>query len=142
MIGPAHEARALSVGYSLGAETHAAITRVEIAWYMVASYDLNPIHIDEPFAQEAGFPSVIGQGMIPLGWLSARLVKCTGLHRLRNLKSDFKRPLFPGDILVTDLCVQEVRETGNGVEILWQMTAKSHDGTPKLQGTATTFHEE
>lgn len=142
MIGPAHEARALAVGYSLGSETHAKITRVEIAWYMVASYDLNPIHVDEPFAREAGFPSVIGQGMIPLGLLSGRLVKSTGLHRLRNLKADFKNPLFPGDILVTDLRVQELRETGNGIEILWQLTAHNQGGALKLQGSATTFHEE
>ncbi len=142
MIGSAHQARALVVGHSLGAETHAAITRVEIAWYMVASYDLNPIHIDEPFAREAGFPSVIGQGMIPLGLLAGRLVKSVGLLRLRNLKGDFKQPLFPGDTLVTDLRVLEIREAGNGAEVIWQLTANDHAGALKLQGLATTFHEE
>lgn len=142
MIGAAHEARLVAVGHSLGAETHDPVTRVEIAWYMVASYDLNPIHVDDPFARQAGFPSVIGQGMIPLGLLAARLVKATGLERLRALKGDFMRPLFPDDVLVTELRAQEVRELGDGVEIVWELTAKGQDGELRLRGSARTFHED
>ena len=42
MIGAAREARSLAAGRSLGQVRHEALTRMEIAWYMVASYDRNP----------------------------------------------------------------------------------------------------
>ena len=142
MIGTAHDARKLATGTSLGRRMHDPLSRMQIAWYMVASYDRNPIHIDEPFAKAAGFPTVIGQGMIPMGWISGRLVEEVGLHRLRGIGADFLGPLFPGVELSTDIELAEVSEKPGGVELRWRISAQAKEGDVKLKGWARTFHEE
>ncbi len=142
MIGAAREARALAVGSSLGRITHPAPTRMEIAWYMVASYDRNPIHVDEPFAQAAGFPTVIGQGMIPLGYLASRLVGEVGHSRLRGLGAEFIGPVFPGEDLVTEIVLVGEKDHGEGVELSWKIAAENSKGEAKLRGWARTFHED
>lgn len=142
MIGGAKEARALAAGTSLGRVTHAPVTRVEIAWYMVASYDRNPIHVDEPFAKAAGLPSVVGQGMIPLGYCASRLVAEVGHARLRGLGGDFIGSLLPGDEIVTDLVLESTEERPGGVELRWKLSAHSAAGEPRLRGWARSFHED
>jgi acyl dehydratase len=141
MIGDAQQARRVEPGQLVATERHAPITRVEIAWYMVASYDHNPIHVDEPFARAAGFGSVIGQGMLPLGFLARRLVQTVGLQRIRSLAGDFVGPVLPGDELVTELRVLARHERPGGVEIEWELGAADTDGKPRLRGRAVTWHE-
>lgn len=142
MIVGAQAARALAPGASLGRVTHAPVTRVEIAWYMVASYDRNPIHVDEPFARAAGLPSVVGQGMLPLGYCASRLVAEVGHARLRGLGGEFVGSVLPGDELVTDLVVESIEERPGGVELRWKLSAQNTAGEPRLRGWARSFHEE
>jgi acyl dehydratase len=115
---------------------------VEIAWYMVASYDRNPIHVDEPFARAAGLPSVVGQGMLPLGFCASRLVAEVGHARLRGLGGDFVGSVLPGDALVTDIVLDSIEERAGGVELRWNLSAKNLAGDPRLRGWARSFHEE
>ena len=142
MIGAAREARSLAAGRSLGQVRHEALTRMEIAWYMVASYDRNPIHVDEPFAKAAGFPSVVGQGMIPLGYLASRLVGEIGHARLRGLGADFVGSVMPGEELVTEIVLESSEERPGGVELRWKLAAQNAAGETKLRGWARSFHEE
>jgi acyl dehydratase len=140
MIGSADDARALHLGQALVRIVEPPIDRVQIAWHMVASYDLNPIHVDEPFAHRAGFTSVIGQGMLPLGFLArelVRLVDCSCLHRLEG---DFVGPVMPGDVLTTELAPIALREVEGGVELDWSLSATAADGRPRVRGRATTRH--
>lgn len=142
MIGDARAARALAAGSSLGRTEHAPVTRVEIAWYMVASYDRNPIHVDEPFARTAGLPSVVGQGMIPLGYLASRLVEAVGHRRLRGLGGDFIGSVLPDEALVTEIVLECATERDGGVELRWKLAAENGAGAARLRGWACTFHEE
>lgn len=142
MIDGARSARSLAAGASLGKTAHAPLTRLEFAWYLVASYDRNPIHVDEPFARAAGFPAVIGQGMIPLGFIASRLVGEVGHVRLRGLSGDFVGSLFPGEELVTDIVLDRAEEKSGGVELHWRISAENKAGESKLRGRARTFHEE
>ncbi len=141
MIAGADAARALAAGTSLGRLTHAPVTRVEIAWYMVASYDRNPIHVDEPFAKAAGLPSVVGQGMLPLGYCASRLVAEVGHARLHGLGGDFIGSVLPGDELVTDIVLESVEEQAGGVALRWKLSAENGKGEPRMRGWARTFHE-
>jgi acyl dehydratase len=141
MIGTAAQARGLRLGERLVAVEERPIDRVQIAWYMVASFDLNPIHVDEPFARRAGFDSVIGQGMLPLGFLARELVRQVGHARLRSLGGDFVGPVLPGDVLTTELVPTALRELDDGVELDWALAAIGADGRPRVRGRATTRHE-
>lgn len=140
MIANAGQARLIEPGKVLASERHAPITRLEIAWYRVASYDLNPIHVDEPYARAAGFPSVVGQGMFPLGFLGRQLTSLVGLERIRSLGGDFVGPVLPGDELVSTLRVLECLEREGGVELVWGLNATRGEGQTCLRGKATTWH--
>ena len=142
MIGSAAAARALQPGASLGRKAHAPITRVEIAWYMVASYDRNPIHVDAPFAKAAGLPTVVGQGMLPLGYCASQLVDEVGHARLRGLGGDFVGSVLPGDELVTDIVLESREDKAGGVELRWTLSATNAAGEPRMRGWAKTFHED
>lgn len=140
MIETAAQAREIGPGTVLVSRREAPVTRVEIAWYMVASYDLNPIHVDEPFAREAGFPSVIGQGMLPLGYLARELVRLVGRPRLRRLSGDFVGPVLPGDALTIEIRLGACREQPGGVELAWVLEARGDDGRMRVRGEATSWH--
>ncbi|KWT74773.1 MULTISPECIES: MaoC/PaaZ C-terminal domain-containing protein [unclassified Variovorax] len=142
MIRTATQARAIAPGTLVSSAQEKPLTRVEIAWYMVASYDLNPIHVDEPFAKEAGFKTVIGQGMLPLGYLSRMLVAEVGLERLRALSGDFVGLVFPGDELTLELRMEGHAEREGGVELEWSLTALGPDGKPRTRGRARSWHAE
>ena len=141
MIETADQARVIDASTVFYTAVQAPVTRVEIAWYMVASYDLNPIHIDEPFAQEAGFNSVIGQGMLPLGYLARELLKIVGLHRIRKLSGDFVGLVYPGEVLTIEIKLEDKHERVGGVELVWVLTANGQDAVPRIHGAATTFHQ-
>lgn len=141
MIRTADEARGVALGEPLLTRREPPIDRVQIAWYMVASYDLNPIHVDEPFARRAGFETVIGQGMLPMGFLSRELVRLVGTHRLRRLEGDFLASVMPGDVITIELVPVALREVPEGVELDWALNAPGEDGVPRVRGRATTRHE-
>jgi len=136
------DARALEPGTVVRRYREEPITRVEIAWYMVASYDFNPIHVDEPFAREAGFGSVIGQGMLPLGYLSRELVALVGHGSIRSLGGDFVGLVLPGDELTTELRLARQLEGEGGVELEWALSATGSDGKARIKGNARTWHED
>ncbi len=43
------------------------LTRTDFVRYQGASYDMNPVHHDEPFATAAGYPAPLAVGMFPAG---------------------------------------------------------------------------
>ncbi|MEZ5653183.1 MAG: MaoC family dehydratase N-terminal domain-containing protein [Burkholderiaceae bacterium] len=139
VIASAAQARALADNHTLRPRSFSP-TRVDIAWYMVASYDLNPIHVDEPFARAAGFPSVIGQAMIPMGHLAAGLVDAAGLARLRALRGDFVRPVFPDEILHLHARLAGRDEQAGGVSLTWRLNATGPEGQDRVRGEAVTWH--
>ena len=141
MIETADQARLVEPGTVVASRREAPITRVEIAWYMVASYDLNPIHVDEPFAREAGFDTVVGQGMLPLGFLARELVRTVGLHRIRRLGGDFVGLVLPGDELTVEVRLNRRHDHADGVELEWSLLATGADGKPRVRGQATSWHE-
>ncbi|MGD9946740.1 MAG: MaoC family dehydratase [Burkholderiaceae bacterium] len=142
MIETAAQARAVEPGTVVLSQRQPPVTRVQIAWYLVASCDLNPIHVDEPFARQAGFQTVVGQGMLPLGFLARELVRIVGLQRIRRLGGDFVGPVLPDDALTIELRVLQRHEAADGLELRWQLTASGDDGKPRVRGHASTWHEE
>lgn len=69
------------------------------------SGDLNPLHADPAFAAAAGFAQgPILHGLCTYGHMVRHVVKslCEGdARRLKGFDGQFKRPVWPGDVLVT-----------------------------------------
>jgi acyl dehydratase len=70
----------------------------QIALYARASGDMNPIHLDEKFAQSVGLPGVIAHGMLQMSIAAVVAGKAAGgAKRLRRLSCRFAGMVEPGD---------------------------------------------
>jgi acyl dehydratase len=70
------------------------------------SGDLNPLHADPSVAEQAGFPQApILHGLCTYGYLGRAVIEraCTGdADRLTALAAQFRKPVWPGDVLRTE----------------------------------------
>jgi acyl dehydratase len=89
------------------------------------SGDRNPLHADPEFAREVGFEQgPILHGLCSLGFMArhvARAAAAGDASRIRGIEAQFRRPVWPGDTLVT-----EGWNVGDGVFAL-QMKVKERD---------------
>jgi len=80
-------------------------TRPEQALLYRLSGDLNPLHADPDFAASVGFtPAPILHGLCTYGFVARAVIRaaCGGDGaRLRRLDGQFRRPVWPGDTIVT-----------------------------------------
>lgn len=69
------------------------------------SGDTNPLHVDAEFAKKLGFPQgPILHGLCTFGFLARAVIRnlCEGQgERLRSIEAQFKRPVWPGETLVS-----------------------------------------
>lgn len=103
-----------AVGQELKALVKPEITREQLKQYAAASGDNNPIHLDEAFAKEAGFPSVIVHGMISMAFLADHLLLNfpPETYRLKRLRTRFRKVTFPGDVLTCTGKVKAISPEG------------------------------
>lgn len=90
------------------------ITREHLKAYAHAALDFNPIHLEEKFAKEAGFPSVIVHGMLSMAYLGDLI--CLNFpekdFRLKKFRTRFRKVTFPGDVLTCEGKVKSVSPEG------------------------------
>jgi acyl dehydratase len=126
---------AWETGQLLKPLTKPAITREQLKAYASASGDPNPIHLDETFAKEAGFPSVIAHGMLSMAFLGdhIRFNFPETHYQVQRFKVKFKKVTFPGDVLS---CEGSVRKVGPD-EITVIVRTKNQKGEVTTEGEAT-----
>ena len=111
-------------------------TREQLKAYAPASGDFNPIHLDDEFAKQAGFPSVIVHGMLSMACL-ADLVAANfppERYRLKKLKTRFRKVTFPGNSLKLEGKIKKIGPSG---ELIVGLAAKSENGETTADGEAT-----
>lgn len=85
--------------------TEEEATTPEQALLYRLSGDLNPLHADPEFATAVGFPQgPILHGLCTYGFVARAIVKHAGggdAARLRAYAAQFRKPVWPGDVLVT-----------------------------------------
>lgn len=122
-------------GQTLKPFTKPPFKREELQAYANASGDHNKIHLDENFAKEGGFPSVIVHGMLSMSYLADVL----GLnfpeveYDLTRFKGRFRKVTFPGDSLTLEGEIKNVQENGYLTVSVW---AKNQSGEVKVDGEA------
>lgn len=86
------------------------VTEADIVLFAGVSTDINPVHLDEAFAQGTPFKGRIAHGMLSAGFISAALAnKMPGpgtIYLGQTLK--FKAPVRAGDTVVATVTVKEV----------------------------------
>ncbi len=89
----------LAVGDELPVLTKGPIERIQLVKYAGASGDFNPIHVDEPFARSAGYPSVFAHGMLSMGFLGELLHAWVDPRQLRDFGVRFAAITWPRDTI-------------------------------------------
>jgi acyl dehydratase len=123
------------VGQELKTLMKPAFTRNALKAYAEASGDKNLIHLDEEFARQAGFPSVIVHGMLSMALIADQLLYNfpESEYEIARLKSRFRKVTFPGDELLCGGSVKKILENGNLLVGLW---AKNQKGETTADGEA------
>ena len=121
-----------SPGDILFEETIPGATRDRLRLFSQATQDPNPIHVDEAFAKECGFPTVVQQGPMTTAHFARLLEAAVGRDRLKLLDVTFTAPVFPGDALTLTASISEV---GNGV-VRCDLRAVKEDGAQTAKGFA------
>jgi acyl dehydratase len=105
------------------AEGSSAVDDDQTYRYAEASGDHNPIHLDPEAARRSGFPGIVCHGMCTMA-LASKVVldRVAGGDpgKLRRIKVQFSRPVFPGQTLTTTIWrkpnVEESGTTAYGFE--------------------------
>ena len=90
---------AVKVGDELPPIVKPPVDRIQIARYAGAAEEYGPLHVDEAFARNAGFPSVLAPGMIAMGFLGELVVDWLRGARIRKFSARFVKIVWPGDVL-------------------------------------------
>lgn len=82
-----------------------ATTPEQALLYRIAG-DVNPLHADPEFAAAVGFPQgPILHGLATYGFVGRAIVKNAAGgdgNRLRSFSAQFRKPVWPGDVIVTE----------------------------------------
>lgn len=128
---------ATAVGQELPPLVKGPITREDLKVYAAASGDPNPMHTDEEFARNAGYPGVFAHGMLSMGYLAEFLVQAGGVGAVRKFKTRFAKLTWPGDVITCRGLVTGVRDQNGERVVECDIWTESQTGERKLVGSAT-----
>jgi 3-hydroxybutyryl-CoA dehydratase len=113
------------------------LTRTDLVRYAGASGDFNPLHHDHAFAAAAGLPDVMAHGMLSAGLLASALTRWFGAGSVRRYSVRFKRPVWPGDVLIARCLAMEPATGDSGAEADLVIELTRADDEAVLSGTAS-----
>jgi acyl dehydratase len=110
---PARAVVSAQIGTAMPARSFAPLTVTDFVRYAGASGAYHPLHYDNEFALEAGFPSLFSIGMLQAGLLATTLTDWLGPREIRRYAVRFCGLVWPGDALT---CVAAITGTLPAVE--------------------------
>jgi acyl dehydratase len=127
----------LATGDRVEAVLVEGLTRTQIVQYAGASGDFNPLHTDEVFAtQVAGYPSVLGHGMLTMAMAARLLTDWVGVDDLLSFGARFRSQVWPGDTLTGIVRVETLREERGGTAAEVSVAVRNQEGVDVLTGAA------
>lgn len=128
---------ALTIGDEGPTVTAEDVCRKDFVRFAGATGDFNPMHYDEPAAQDAGHRSVFGPGMLTGGFCAHMLSDWFGIEHIRSFSVRFTDRVWPGDtVTVSGTIDEKYTEHGTGyVDVSFKATTQQ--GTTVVTGTAT-----
>ncbi|HTP25551.1 MAG TPA: MaoC/PaaZ C-terminal domain-containing protein [Anaeromyxobacteraceae bacterium] len=129
---------AVKVGDELPPLVKPPVDRTQIARYVGASGDFNPLYIDEHLAKNAGFPSSHAPAMLAMGFIGELVVDWLRGARLRRYTARFLKIIWPGDVITCRGRVVDRRFEGSGTYAIdLEVWAENQRGEPTLKGLVT-----
>jgi acyl dehydratase len=130
------DARTVTVGTELLPLVKGPITLEDLKRYAAASGDPNPMHTDEEFARNAGYPGVFAHGMLSMGYLGEFLVQAGGVGSIRRFRARFAKLTWPGDVVTCRGRVTAVCDEGAARLVDCEIWTENQEGERKLVGDA------
>jgi acyl dehydratase len=127
----------LEVGTEGPAREDEPLTVTDFVRYQGASGDMNPIHHDTEFAQQAGFPKPFAVGMLQAGVLAGWATDWLGAANVRRFKVQWREQAWPGDVLTYSGRVVDKREADGQRLVDLEMAVTRQTGGNHLKGWAT-----
>lgn len=106
---------ALTNGLRLPTVEVPALGRVEVAAYLAASGDDNPLHSDAALARAAGFDDIVIPGLMVMGQMSEMLASWPPCAHVHELKVWFTDPVVVGTPLTLSGRVVALRPDGHAI---------------------------
>jgi acyl dehydratase len=132
------DAKTVAVGTALPTLTKPAITKDTLKAYGPAAGDPNPIHLDDEFAKNAGYPGVFAHGMLSMGYLGEFLhAAAGGVANVRKFRARFAKLTWPGDVVACKGVVTAVRDEGARKIVDCDIWTETQAGERKVVGSAT-----
>jgi acyl dehydratase len=132
------DAKTIRVGQELPTLIKPAITKDMLKEYGPAAGDPNPMHVDEEFAKNAGYPGVFAHGMLSMGYLGEFLHKAAGgVANVRKFRARFAKITWPGDVISCKGTVTAVRDEGRQRLVDCDIWTENQAGERKILGSAT-----
>ena len=125
-----------AVGVELPSLVKGPITREELKAYAAASGDPNPMHTDDEFARNAGYPGVFAHGMLSMGWLGQFLVQAAGVGSIRRFRARFAKLTWPGEVITCRGRVTRVADEGAERLLECEIWTENQEGERKVTGSA------
>lgn len=136
--GPA----ALAVGDTGPEVVFEDVQRRDFVRYAGASGDFNPVHFDEPYAREAGYPSVFGQGMFTAAIAGRAVTDWFGVATVRQFGVRFQDKVWPGDTLVAICEITDRSPVEDGHRVEADVRVQNQDDELVLTGETTAVLPE
>jgi acyl dehydratase len=129
---------AVKVGDELPPLVKPPVDRSQIARFAGATGDYGPLHVDEPFARNAGFPSVLVPGMLAMGFLGELVTDWLRGARVRRFGSRFVKIVWPGDVVTVRGRVADRRfESGGRYAVDIEVWGENQRGELVVRGAVT-----
>jgi acyl dehydratase len=113
------------------------LTVTDFVRYQGASGDMNPIHHDTAFAQQAGYPGPFAVGMLQAGILGSYVTDWLGPENVRRFRVQFREQAWPGDVLTYTGRVVAKRQEGGERLVDVELACIRQTGGVHLKGWAT-----
>jgi acyl dehydratase len=129
---------AVKVGDELPPLVKPPVDRSQVARFAGASGDYGPLHVDEPFARNAGFPSLLVPGMLTMGFLAELASDWLRGARIRRFSARFVKIVWPGDVVTVRGRVADRRfEPGGKYAVDIEVWGENQRGELVVRGAVT-----
>lgn len=123
-------------GADLPARVFGPVTITDFVRYQGASGDMNPMHHDDAFARNAGYPEAFGVGMLNAGYLATFCTDIFGVETVRRFGTRFRDLVWRGETLAATGRVTEVIEESETERIVVELALTTTDGRVVVEGVA------
>jgi acyl dehydratase len=107
--------------------------------YGEASGDGNPMHTDEEYAQDLGYPTVFAQGMLIMAFAAKYVTDLAGVGNIRRIWAKFAKQVWPGETLRFTATVKRKYREGDRKLADLEVSGSSTDGEERIVSEATVI---